>query len=78
MSWLWNFCRFWYDFIVGDDWTIAVGVLAGVAATTAAAHVGLAAWIVLPLVVTAMLAWSISRVRPTMAAGNTTPEPSPQ
>ena len=75
MTWLWNFCRFWYDFIVGDDWTIAAGVVAGVAATAGAAHIGLPAWIVLPLVVTAMLVWSISRVRSTNVSGTTPPPP---
>ena len=27
MKWLLQFGRFWYDFIVGDDWRIAVGVV---------------------------------------------------
>ncbi len=64
MSWLIRFGRFWYDFIVGDDWTIAVGVLGAVGLTALAAHAGLAAWLVLPVVVGAGLAWSVSRVRP--------------
>lgn len=28
-----GFARFWYDFIVGDDWKIAVAVVAAVALT---------------------------------------------
>ena len=28
MKWLSQFGRFWYDFIVGDDWTIAAAVVA--------------------------------------------------
>jgi hypothetical protein len=63
MRWLWTFCRFWYDFIIGDDWTIALGVVIGVAATAGAARLGFPAWTVLPVVVAAMLAWSIARVR---------------
>ena len=27
MKWLAEFGRFWYDFVVGDDWTIAVAVI---------------------------------------------------
>jgi hypothetical protein len=26
MSWVGKFFRFWYDFIVGDDWRVAAGV----------------------------------------------------
>jgi hypothetical protein len=62
MRWLWGFCRFWYDFVIGDDWTVAVGVVLGVGATAVAANAGLPAWGVLPLVVTAMLVWSVARV----------------
>ena len=32
MSLLRGFLRFWYDFIVGDDWRIAVGVVLVLAA----------------------------------------------
>jgi hypothetical protein len=55
------FARFWYDFIVGDDWTIAVGVVLAVAVTAAVASAGLPAWPVLPLVVLGGLAWSVNR-----------------
>ena len=27
MRWIVGFFRFWYDFIVGDDWRIAAGVV---------------------------------------------------
>jgi hypothetical protein len=27
MKWLTQFGKFWYDFIIGDDWKIAVSVL---------------------------------------------------
>jgi hypothetical protein len=58
-----RFGQFWYDFIVGDDWTIAVGVIAAVALTAGAAHAGITAWPILPLTVIAGLAWSVFRVR---------------
>jgi len=58
-----KFGEFWYDFIVGDDWTIAVGVIAAVAVTAGAAHAGIAAWPILPITVIVGLAWSVLRVR---------------
>jgi hypothetical protein len=55
-----RFARFWYDFIVGDDWTIAAWVVGIVGAT------GLLArrwdvWPLLPLAVIAALALSLRR-----------------
>jgi hypothetical protein len=56
------FLRFWYDFIVGDDWTIACGVVLALAATALLAHNGLkASWWLLPLVVALGLIWSVLR-----------------
>jgi len=76
------FGRFWYDFVVGDDWTIAVGVVAAVALTALAAHHGLAAWPILPLAVAALLTWSVSRVQPSATSHpsvppTTAPPPAP-
>jgi hypothetical protein len=59
------FGRFWYDFIVGDDWTIAVGVITAVALTAIAADAGFTAWPILPVAVIGGLAWSVMRVRRT-------------
>jgi hypothetical protein len=55
------FAAFWYDFIVGDDWLIAVAVIAGLAATYALAHSGLPAWWPLPLAVLTALPISLWR-----------------
>jgi len=63
MKWLITFGRFWYDFIVGDDWTIALGVVVAVALTALAARAGLAAWAILPVTVTAGLTGSVARAR---------------
>jgi UDP-N-acetylmuramyl pentapeptide phosphotransferase/UDP-N-acetylglucosamine-1-phosphate transferase len=63
MKFLESFARFWYDFIVGDDWTIALGVVVAVALTALAARAGLAAWAILPVTVTAGLTWSVARAR---------------
>ena len=54
-----RFGRFWYDFIVGDDWTIAVAVAIAVAATAVLAHHGWNVWWLLPLAVAATLAVSL-------------------
>jgi len=65
MRYLVAFGRFWWNFIVGDDWTLALGVVVAVAVTAVAAHHGWgAAWFILPAAVLVLLTWSISRVRP--------------
>jgi hypothetical protein len=57
-----TFLRFWYDFIVGDDWTIAAGVVIALAVTAVLAHNGMkSAWWLLPLVVAAGLTVSVLR-----------------
>lgn len=45
-----GFFAFWYDFIVGDDWTVAVAVVAALIITALLAHFT-GAWVVLPLAV---------------------------
>ena len=55
------FGRFWYEFIVGDDWRVAVGVAAGIALTAVLASGGLSAWWLMPLVVVATLFGSLWR-----------------
>jgi hypothetical protein len=58
-----RFFAFWYDFIVGDDWVLAVGVLLSLAVTALVARAELeaVAWIVLPVSVIAVLAGSLVR-----------------
>ncbi len=55
------FGAFWWDFIVGDDWRIAAGVVLALAATAGLAAAGLAAWWLLPLVVAMLLVVSLRR-----------------
>jgi hypothetical protein len=50
------FGRFWWDFVVGDDWVAAAGVIAGLALTVA-----LGAWWVLPIAVAIVLTMSVLR-----------------
>ena len=54
-----GFARFWYDFIVGDDWRLAVSVLVVVGIVVALAHHGSDSWWLLPLSVAALLAFSV-------------------
>ncbi|WP_113698679.1 hypothetical protein [Nonomuraea lactucae] len=42
MSYLKGFGRFWYDFIIGDDWKIAAAVVLALAITLVVTLTGLA------------------------------------
>jgi hypothetical protein len=54
------FVRFLYDFVIGDDWRLAAGVVVGLALTALVAHESTAsAWWVLPVVVATMLLVSV-------------------
>ena len=65
------FFGFWYDFIVGDDWTIAVGVIIALLVTALLAHNGMAsAWWLLPLAVALGLVVSLSRATRTNKLGS--------
>jgi hypothetical protein len=44
-----SFGAFWWDFVVGDDATIAAGVVVGLGATAGAVGAGWTAWWILPL-----------------------------
>ncbi len=54
-----SFAAFWWDFIVGDDWRIAAGVITALAATAAVASTTVPAWWLLPVAITALLAMSL-------------------
>jgi hypothetical protein len=49
------FLRFWYDFVVGDDWRVAVAVVAALAITSVIATTAVPAWWVLPATVAMLL-----------------------
>ena len=61
MKYLRNFVRFWYDFIIGDDWVIAAGVVIALIATALLVQLGVNAWWAIPLAVVVMLATSLLR-----------------
>jgi hypothetical protein len=62
--------RFGYDFVVGDDWRLALAVVLALAGTAGVAADGLAAWWVLPAAVAVILPLSLWR-----AARSTRPPP---
>jgi hypothetical protein len=55
------FAMFWYDFIVGDDWTVAAGVVMALTATSALTHARVNAWWLLPVAAAGLLAVSVLR-----------------
>ena len=61
MSKIAAFGRFWWNFVVGDDWMAAALVAVAIGATAAIAAGGVAAWWVLPLGVVVVLYVSLRR-----------------
>ena len=59
--WIKGFGRFWYHFLVGDDWTIAVGVAVALLATYGLVQTGVSAWWLLPFAVVGVLVLSVVR-----------------
>jgi hypothetical protein len=59
--WLRGFGAFWWDFIVGDDWLVAAGVVAALIVTAVLASAGLPAWWFLPAAVLLLLGVSLRR-----------------
>jgi hypothetical protein len=55
------FAAFWYDFVVGDDWLIAVGVVISLALTYALSQTAVPAWWLLPLALVLLLPLSLWR-----------------
>ena len=61
MSRLTPFGRFWWDFVIGDDWLAAAGIALAIAATAAVAAAGIAAWWLLPVATVLLLYLSLRR-----------------
>jgi hypothetical protein len=61
MTWLDSLLRFLWEFVVGDDWRIAVGVVIALGATAILAAAGITAWWLMPVAVPGLLAASVLR-----------------
>jgi hypothetical protein len=61
VSYLRSFARFWWDFIVGDDWRVAAGLALALGLTSLLTHNGVNAWWLLPLAIALLLADSLRR-----------------
>jgi hypothetical protein len=55
------FGDFWYDFVVGDDWRVAVGVAVALAVTLVASTASDDTWWIVPLAVAVLLPYSLWR-----------------
>ncbi len=61
MTYVKRFLGFWYDFVIGDDWSIAVAVAVALGLTRVLVQLGLNPWWLLSLAVTVALAISLRR-----------------
>jgi hypothetical protein len=55
------FAQFWWNFIVGDDWRVALGIALAIALTWLLAHRGANVWWLLPVAVVLVLTESLRR-----------------
>jgi hypothetical protein len=60
-SWIVAFGRFWYGFIIGDDWTLAATVAVGLVLTAVATGQGIVAWWLVPVLVIIAVGISLRR-----------------
>jgi hypothetical protein len=61
MKYVVGFARFWYEFIVGDDWRVAAGIALAIALTAVLASAGISSWWVMPPGVTVGVYRSLRR-----------------
>ena len=55
------FGHFWWDFVVGDDWRAAAGVVVAIGVTAALVAGDINAWWLMPVAVAAVLWLSLRR-----------------
>jgi hypothetical protein len=63
LRWLQAFGRFWYRFIVGDDWTVAATVVLALVVTALLRTLNVAVWWLPPLAAVAAVGASLRRIR---------------
>ncbi len=55
------FGAFWYDFIIGDDWTVAAGIVIALIITGVVATTATPAWWIVPAAIAVLLPLSLWR-----------------
>jgi large-conductance mechanosensitive channel len=60
-GWIVGFGKFWYDFIIGDDWTVAVAVFIGLIVTGILNSNHIVGWWLMPIIVVVMTGISVRR-----------------
>jgi hypothetical protein len=55
------FGAFWYDFVIGDDWLVAAGVVLALVLTALASTVTTAVWWIVPVAIVVLLPISLLR-----------------
>jgi len=58
-----RFGLFWVDFVLGDDWTLAVVVVVALLVTWGLSRTGFPAWVAMMVIVLAALVGSVARAR---------------
>ena len=56
-----TFAKFWYDFVVGDDWVLAAGVVVVLAIVAVLADAGFVAWVTAAVGMCGLLVLSVWR-----------------
>jgi hypothetical protein len=59
MRYLRSFGHFWWEFVVGDDWRVALGLAIALGLTGLLTHQGVNAWWLLPLAVALLLVGAV-------------------
>jgi uncharacterized membrane protein len=57
------FGAFWYDFVIGDDWRVAIVVVIALAATFGLSKTSVAAWWLMPVAVALILPITLWQAR---------------
>jgi hypothetical protein len=55
------FGAFWYDFVIGDDWVVAAGIVVAFALTALLSTVTSHSWWIVPLAIVVLLPLSLWR-----------------
>jgi hypothetical protein len=61
MRYVRSFALLWWDFVVGDDWRVALGLAVALASTWLLERADVSAWWLLPVAVGLVLAESVRR-----------------